>query len=417
MAIQVFLSHSAGDVPEDAAFLDDLRTRLAAVQAPDGTAQFEIFFDRENLLAGDHWRKKLLETLGSCHAGVVVLNERALKVDEFPWVHTEASILRWRLWMGEKLALILMLRGKDSAKLYAARREWQPLGFDEIQFLGARKEYTEATLDEAAFGTLVKQLLLAKDMEPAKTRYGLLRGALQRWLERVPLDPARAREWTEKLLLVGPAGLPRLIAEAVAPMKEPLEQAHGLIAPWWVDPSSSCLLTSAAVEATPVAFALNGSDIQYTPRMYVHHACCLGPDVAWKVLPVRAAPGVQSTAEFLDKVVAEVRKQLIDAYRRAWFGRDDVSDEEINDHVASLLRDDPPQPTFVALPHGVAADKAVAQEILAKFPLVKLILMTQTPEQARAIAHAVPLEPLPDPVAEKAELTRYRTTLTRLPER
>jgi hypothetical protein len=409
MPIQVFLSHSAGDNPADLAFVEDLRDRLRGVQAPppDGGAQFEVFFDQDTVRAGEHWRKKIFDRLGVCHAGVVVLNERALNRDQFPWVHTEASILRWRMWMGEDLALLLMFRGAGTRDEYAKRKEWGPLAFDEIQFLQGRQEFTGPALDDAAFDALVTQLRKT-GVAPTDTRYARLRKALSDRLSKIPLDAAGARRWTEKLLTEGPVGMAALIEECVDPDKESVQHALDLIAPWWVDPRSSCRLAAAALPTQGTAlFALNGSDIQYTPIMYVRHACCLGAQYAWKVLPVGANAGLQDAEQFRASVVSEARKQLVDAFRQAWRDPQKVTDADINARLDSLLAMKPPRPTFVALPPHVAADEKVAEAILAAFPPVKLILMTNSPEQAAAIPHAVPLEPLPDAAVESGELNRY----------
>ena len=160
---------------------------------------------------------------------------------------------------------------------------------------------------------------------------------------------------------------------------------------------------------------MKGSDIRYTPAMYVRHACCLGAAYAWKVLPIGANAGVQGTAAFLDSVVAEVRRELKAAFRRVWPDGEGVTDAQINLQLESLLAMDPPRPTFVALPDHVAANKAVADAILSAFPRLKLLLMTTSPQRAAAIAHAVPLVPLPEVAVETGELQRYNNILAMLP--
>jgi hypothetical protein len=409
MAMQVFLSHSAGDVQADADFVEDLHERLLAVKADDGSPQFEVFFDRDNLRAADPWRQKLFDFLGACHGGVVVLNERAIQSDKYPWVHTEASILRWRTWMGEQLPLVLMLRGAGSQALYAQRKEWEPLAFGEVQFLGARKEFVDATLDTAAFDVLVAQLK-ASGVANDGTRYGQLREALRSEIKRIPFDEPGVAEWTKRLLAEGPAGLSALIDKKgylSDEAKQAIETALDLIAPWWIDVQSSARLASAATDPALSTFAVNGSRTDYTPLMYVRQACCLSANVAWKVLPILGNSGTQGTQAFLDSIVAEVRRVLKSAFPKVWPPTEEVSDEDMNELIDSLLGKQR-RPTFIALPPHLAADKTVADAVHAVFPNLKLIALTRTPEQAAAIAHAVPLTPLPDPALEKSERERFR---------
>jgi hypothetical protein len=383
------------------------------VKLPDGSPQFEVICDFQELKVGEHWRKKLFDHLGDCNAGVVVLNDRALDTANYPWVHTEASVLRWRALSGENVPLFPLLRGAGTRDKWSTAKAWEPLAFRELQSLAHREEILADTLDPAAFDELVQELKDKADTSAA-SGYESLRETLKGHIETIPVKQNQLREWTDRLLKEGPEALHDLVNKNKPKDIDAVVGALEVIGPWWVDPRASCRLAAAAVKdprlPKPQVFAVNGSQVRYTPLMYVRHACALRVTVPWKILPITGRASSQGTTAFINATVDEVRRTLIAAFPRVWPDKN-ATDAEIVAQLQASLDDEPSRPTFIALQPEIAADKQLAEAILAAFPPLRLILLAETREAAAAIAHAVPLEPLPDPAVEGEEHKRYNNIL------
>lgn len=414
MAISVFISHSTNET-DDKPFLLDLCQRLEAIKV-NGEPALDVQVDTDLLHAGDSWRSKILGAVGRCQAGVVLLNRKA--ITESWWVHTEASILRWRQWLGEDIVLVLVLRGGGSNASFLEAAKWQPLAFGELQFLGRRREFTEPTLPANAFDELEKALKHAAQPSSGG-RYEKLRAGVVAHLRRAFAnagvgDPV-VRQETDRLLEEGPRRVLDLIEEHGTVLDpQPVLNVIELVAPWWIDPVSTCRLANAVADDAPVAYSFNGSDLRYTPFMYVRNACCQGPDFSWKVIPVTGARGRQGTIHFEEDIVSEVRAGLRMAYRKVWPDRlEQVTDEEINEQVRSLRGQR--RPTFVALPPHLSGSAQIVKTILLAFPHVHLLLMTETQKDAEGLGYAQALEPLPDPVTEKEQRSNYNNARASLP--
>ena len=86
MPIRVFVSHSTNidknepvDMvhPDHSQFLRDLCEQLkAAKREQDGQPLFAVFADYDKFKVGDNWRRKLINRLGECGAGIVLLNKK-----------------------------------------------------------------------------------------------------------------------------------------------------------------------------------------------------------------------------------------------------------------------------------------------------------------------------------------------------
>jgi hypothetical protein len=96
---RVFLSHGAGDDDAVWALLDAIKRAL--------DDDYNVFLDRERIVATENFTPKIEGQLPTCHCGVIVLSERALERD---WVKAEATILghRHRLPGGFVLCPVLV---------------------------------------------------------------------------------------------------------------------------------------------------------------------------------------------------------------------------------------------------------------------------------------------------------------------
>src|SRR3954447_18372721 len=129
MRPRIFISHTDGD--DNAARV--MRERLAGELSRHG---FEVLLDEQRLELGDGWRRELYVMMLSCHAGLILVSERALAGT--PWMQFEASVLVM-LRTGSALAanrpafpVIPVLVPPVRAERFAG--SWlDPLALDEIQ--------------------------------------------------------------------------------------------------------------------------------------------------------------------------------------------------------------------------------------------------------------------------------------------
>jgi hypothetical protein len=132
MIAKVFISHSckdnekkppAGLSKEQAdarakrlKFARALRDRLDAKLGKN--TRFKVFLDvRGGLNPGDVWRNGLHNALRTCAAGVVLLTPESL---ESRWVLKEATILSWRVFVGDLKVLVPIVLGVSRADLKEA---------------------------------------------------------------------------------------------------------------------------------------------------------------------------------------------------------------------------------------------------------------------------------------------------------
>lgn len=413
MSARIFISHSTRGTG-DKRFLEDLRNRLESVRE-DGEALFDVVVDISHLKAGDYWRPKLLNFLDSCCAGIVLLNREA--IEDSDWVHAEASILRWRKWRKEQVCLILILVGNGTLQAFDNQGKWKPLAFNELQFLSRAREFTGPYIDEEGFEDLLKALRPVTAL-CQETKYEKLRTAvitqLTAFLEGNMSGPEIRKE-AELLLEQGLKRIPPLVENhGLGRPTESLENVIELVAPWWINPVSSCRLACPEEASRPAIFNLNGSDLDYTPLMYVQNACCLGPDLSWKVIQLLAEGLPCQEDLLLEEAVDRVRKGLKHAYRKVWRRRSaqQIDDGQLNRLIEGSRRHQ--RPTFVAMPASLGADGKIPNAIFAAFPKVDLLLMANTPEEVMAIEYGEPLLPLPDPQTEETEYDNYLTARSTL---
>lgn len=422
MSLSVFVSHSTNPQAgsphpvgaDDRSFLEDLCSRLGDI-TDGGEPIFKVNADYKNLRAGDHWRAKLLAGLGVCGAGVVLLNRQAIAHSE--WVHTEASIMRWRNWLSECSPLILILYGPGSRDAFGTTAKWKPLAFGEIHLLANGTEFSGPVLPAAAFDELVAALKCA-DGRCDLGRFGLLREAIETRLKKAAAadqpNLGTSREEADKLIEEGPGGIHDLLDRwgyllGSGEKRELIE----FIAPWWVEPDSSCHLAKLSQpEVEQRDFSVTGKIPVYMAQMYVQHACVQPPDSSWRVATVTAKGGQAAGPEFYASVVEEVRSGLIAAYRAAWDDPQNVEDDEIN--LLVRINRDAGRPTFVALPNHVAGDGEVRKAVLTAFSGVSLLHVTATAEQARAIAGCQALVPLPQADHVRDAYYAYKGAMSRI---
>ena len=427
MPLTIFISHSTNKGPDDTdelvteehrEFLLDLRDRLNNYTDENGEKPFQVQVDIDLLKWNDPWRKKLIDGLGTCGAGMVLLNKKAITASK--WVLTEANILRWRSWREKDFRLALVLLGDNSSDAFQATGAWKPLAFSEVQFLGRGQQFTGPALPEAVFKELVDGLPRQNEDAPM-TRFQNLELKLTQALKAALSEDGReyAAAEARRLMEEGPKGLhglldrldPYIVAEKWRGVVE-------AIACWWIDPRSSAPLANCGDPGgSSRSYSLTGRKVGYTPKLYARHASFKTWQTSWKVADrITASGGQQGGPEFRKAVVGEVGADLKRIYKTA---RPDKLPEQItDDDVKELLRNyrgrNPPVPTFVALPNHIATDVYVREAILTAFPGVSFLHLASDAAAARSIPNCLPLEPLPEIDAESEAYSDYTTALGRV---
>src|SRR5688572_20358227 len=148
MSATVFISHSCKD--NETAPLAGLSAQQAADRAKrlkfarsvrdqlyaklNKTKGLEVFLDvRGGLKASDVWRNGLHAALRTCSAGVVLLTPESL---ESGWVLKEATILSWRVFLGEPVVLVPIVLDVTPEDL--EKRGFGALNLDAIQWLAVK---------------------------------------------------------------------------------------------------------------------------------------------------------------------------------------------------------------------------------------------------------------------------------------
>jgi hypothetical protein len=173
MVATVFISHSCKDNEKAApagltaeaakaraqrlGFARKLRDTLNEKLKKD--KRFKVFLDvRGGLKAGNVWREGLHNALRTCSAGVVLLTPESL---DSRWVLKEATILSWRVFLGEPMVLIPIVLGISQEDL--EQRGFGALDLDAIQWVRV------PNADAAGLALAVKETveaLIAKISDP-----------------------------------------------------------------------------------------------------------------------------------------------------------------------------------------------------------------------------------------------------------
>ncbi|MGD9211102.1 MAG: toll/interleukin-1 receptor domain-containing protein [Desulfobacteraceae bacterium] len=422
MPIRVFISHSTNQT-ENKPFLKDLCQRLKA-ETKAGQSVFEVFVDTQ-INTGESWRVKLLNWISKCQAGIVLLNKKAITMSD--WVHTEATLLRWRQWLDGDVMLILVLLGQDTQQLFDKTTKWHPLSFGDIQFLKGDNglEFTAPTIDTTAYEKMVAHL---KQSKKIKTSFDKLRVGLQTSLESAfkdsCIDGKKIETLVNTLLIEGPKQIDPLINEysmSFACKPAPIKIALDLIAPWWVNPVASCPLCMPINRSqTHNAYCLNSSNPQYyryTSMMYIRHAVCLAPQFSKKrMVFVQGNSGYQDIQKHIEEVMNEVTsglknligKQRIEDLLYAVPDKRELDADihrEINEWLERKI--EKRQPIFIVLPPHITVNTKLINKIFSTYPLVKLLLIMESKEAALKIKHAKQLKPFLDPIEEQREYNCY----------
>jgi hypothetical protein len=398
MKPRIFISHSTKDTKDDAEIVDKIYEVLKK--------DFDhVFLDRESVIAGDHWRKKILSALGYCDGGVVFFNDKSL---ESHWVYMESNILRWRSWLDTSFKLVLVcLNDKVMKSLYKGK--WKPLSFTEIQVVKCSQpdkiidelkrilsplsqcacKETEMEILERVIASDLESLedrdiqkcldaLDRMEAEYANENPGRSHEAIQKAEElrqcycSFNSHSYRAKELARKLLQTGLSGFPVFIENAGIFIRERDRKSRilKLIEPLWVNIRSACLLAKTVEKPRAKRmFYLNGNRPEFTGHHYIRRACGLdkGPDHCWPVIFVTGGAEGDNLNQFVvEEIESGLRKKLFRSAR--------VSEADIRRRLEKL--NEKRRPVFVVFSCDFFYNNALIQEISSRYPLLTLFFMT-----------------------------------------
>lgn len=316
----IFLSHST-----KTPFTAKVRDRLAARLRAKG---FRVLLDVEGVEAGERWRAVLLRWLGECHGAVVLFSREALDVSA--WVHTEATVLSWRLSRDPGFLLVPALLG-DVQLEETGFDGFEPVQLREVQFA---RDVCDPTITEDERVDRLVEAISAR-FEPAMFGGTLGDQFLVHWLERLrsclihisnPFFLGKAAEALgvdlgRELTVVEPSAVQGLLAHALLHAKPDMalealaELAAGLpnpqvrrelvelVKPGWVREDAARHLGPVARRAEPMErnAAINAAQ-DTSAEFYLARAFCCS--VRTRVIKAAGAGGSA------DEIVARYDREL-----------------------------------------------------------------------------------------------------------
>jgi hypothetical protein len=429
MAAEVFISHSCKDNEkkppaglskeqadaraERLKFARGLRDQLEAQLSKD--KRFKVFLDvRGGLKPGDIWRNGLHNALRTCSAGIVLLTPESL---ESKWVLKEATILSWRVFVGDLRVLIPIVLGVSRAELKEAG--FGALDIDAVQQIDVESSSTkELALVVAKAVAAIKEKVvspLAEDRPLPPTEFWIERFADR--LGKVIGDPktklagqylskmCAALEISQKdklgfddkplfnlashLLFADDGQVMRFLQEVGDPDKEQRESLKESVVALWVDPTPASRLLQPGNQVIAIDALEIASLSAYLERAFCNR-------VAWS-----RVVEIEDTTDGTDAaVLAAVRTEL---------------GKLVNiDSVATLKAEvEKDGPVYVLLGPG-STRPSVLDSLTALYPHVIFIVAAGTKPEEKLGAwfqRAEPLRPSLQAAAREAAGYRFRNKL------
>jgi hypothetical protein len=338
---EIFISHSCKDKEtarpvglspeqikaraERLSFAHGLREDLHQRLTEDG--RFTVFLDvRGGLKPGDVWQEGIHRALATCSGAVILLSPEALLSG---WVLKEATILSWRVFMGERVKVVPVLLGVTRKDL--VEKGFGAVSLDAIQWVEV-PEATDPYREDA-----VKKILAAFAALPtsAEMKNQTWRDVMQRWTSElshqlrnaVPVDlkeqylremyGALAMEpnlegrfaadpfvdIAAQVLTADTNQVIRVLYQAGMPNSLQREEMCRKVRPLWVDPNAANLLPFAARSGRVVVIDAESNKVA---RDYILRAYCTRINADRMLEPSDVNDGT------LDQIIVAVEDYLAD---------------------------------------------------------------------------------------------------------
>jgi hypothetical protein len=327
---RVFVSHGAGQDEDVWAIVRAIRDALDA-------GGFRPFVDETRIPPGQEWRPEIEAEIPGCHAGVLVLSERALTR---PWVIAEATLLGVRSREPGAFALVPVLVDVGAEALeqfgpagvaannpvYAA----EPAATAEQVLLGLEAVRLELQNDrELAWKPLLRSTI--KDADPGALRAAA--AALGEDLDTWPWSndrPGAVAHWMLKCRDVG------TLFDAAKALRDndanvDARAAFELALPHaWIDWDGARCVGQAVDAGEAVAL---DSPVQQTGQMYLRRA-----STEYQVATVASVNGEDDRAPLLEEVSNELARLIFAGPATL----KDLQDELPGERVVLVLGFEPP---------------------------------------------------------------------------
>lgn len=306
----VFISHSCKDheeAPPDGLApaevvarqqrLDFARKIRDEIKAQlDTVAGLDVFLDvRGGLQPGDVWQDGLHQALRSCSGAVVLLSPESLKSG---WVLKEATILSWRVFLGEPIKVVPVVLGVSDEQI--RERGFVSVNLEAIQWVTVRDttnaERARAVSEVVTALTPVAQSGLRSDQTQWKT-------TAERWLVeladqlRATVPVGRANDYLTEmyralsiepqdrdrggddpfldiatsLLTSNTSAVLKVLGELPPSARPQREELQGRVRSLWVDAAAAHQLPHVARQ--PQVIVIDGEEVE-SARDYVTRAYC-----------------------------------------------------------------------------------------------------------------------------------------------
>jgi len=351
-------------------FRDDLHQRLHA------DPRFDVFLDvRGGLAAGDVWQDGLHRALRDCRGAVLLLSPEAL---ESGWVLKEATILSWRVFLGEPIKVVPVLLGVSETDL--GGKGFGAINLGAIQCVKVDKAddaHRAQAIDEvlAVIGAISADALEQAAWKSTAERWMhelavLLRGAVPAQLEAAYLREMHRALGIEpdaddrfdadpffnialQVLTADTEAIIRLLNEAGTPNAVQREEMRNKVTPLWVDAAAASQVHFAHRHQRVIAIDAASTMLA---RDYVLRAFCgrIAPD---RVLD----PGDVNDGN-LDGILERVDQYLLD-----WL--------PVETPVSLASDIEKNGPAFVLLGPGIARPD-VLESLTAKYARLTFVAVT-----------------------------------------
>ena len=384
--IKVFVSHASNEDEAQTRFVDDLVARLKQ--------QFEIFYDRETIASGAPWRKRILAGLGAANAGLVILSQRALN-PAFPWVHTEATVMRWKQLTQDgqsDFPLLILFYGQHSKAQFDNDPKWDPLQFSEINFV---RDNTELVFSgERCSDAVVSDIATQLEKASCTDLFGFdgfaqdLRHELNDAIRsRGAMDHQGFEGLFENLVTNELTALNELIKQSPRSYRrEPMAYVLDALAPLWV-PHEACHYLAQTLDVNCVnrSFAIYVSeDEQFAVDCYLAQPKWMVYGNGW--FNIRLSDVEQEIST--DSILNDINQQLQQIIGKRQSPKWTTTDAQANLHEALEFG----SPVFVLIPEHLAlcSHPNVLEFIRQNWPSLNQLLLlnpgTCAPEDCQVLS-------------------------------
>ena len=367
---RIFISHASSRHTDEKAFVESLVSGLTAHFDEDA-----VFVDYTSIPIGSQWREHILAGLNQAQIIVAILGRDALDPAQYPWVHTELTVARWRqLLMGPANTLILPLfYGEGSKTAFNNGVQWQPFEFGQLQWL--EQEFSGRQCPQHILADFIQRIEQTPPHLGQNPEQKFLAKLTRHFADALvaPMTPQDQNSHIRALITEELAYLSQLLQEQPDDYyRHQMLAVLNRLAPLWVPPQA-CQQLAAIKQPTPTPgkFALRSESPDFTPHCYLAQTGWLPFKQGWQTIGLEPLGQELSLGQIDDFIARELAQRLSLTYR------EDRSIAWLNQQFATIIQ--PILPTFVLIDPTLAKrqNPSVLAHLSQHWPsLHQLVLLT-----------------------------------------